>query len=150
MADPFSIAGGCIALATTAIKLAETLFEYTKSVREAGKLLRPVAEHVQLTSTVLNSIGSVIDGPEVKQIFTDALLQDTNKALAGCRRAFGDLDDFVRMKFKKDQKGALSTSSRLLFSIRQKELDVLQAHLERFKSSLDLILGVLNLAFAAK
>ena len=152
MADPFSIASGALACATAGIKLADTLKSYIDSVRKAQKQLKPIADHVRLTSGVLANVGALLKNDEVKQLCTADLLISTNDALKGCRRAFRDLEDFVSKLVKSEQNGkfALSVTAKLTFTFKQKELDVLQAHLERFKSSLDLVLGVLNLTSLAR
>ncbi|KAK5168407.1 uncharacterized protein LTR77_006977 [Saxophila tyrrhenica] len=131
MADPFSIAAGYIGLAATGAEFATSLYEYAKSIREAEKMLKPIAAHTT-------------------RLYTTKLLESTKNALDGCKTAFDNLEKFVTASFVKNESGKLSLASKAMFSFRQKELDVLQAHLERFKSSLNLILGVLHLAFSTK
>ena len=152
MADSFSIASEALAVATAGIKLADTLNSYIDSVRKAQKHLKPIADHVRLTSGVLANVGSLMKNEEIKRLCTAELLTSTNDTLRGCRRAFRDLEKFVSKLMKAEENGkfSMSASTKLTFSFKQKELDVLQAHLERFKSSLDLVLGVLNLASSAK
>ena len=67
-------------------------------------------------------------------------------------KAFGELEEFIKTFLKLDKAGQIvvSTTMKLTWNFKQNELDILQASLERFKSSLDLILGVLNLASSAK
>ena len=47
-------------------------------------------------------------------------------------------------------KMVVTVNGRLTLSFREKELNMLQASLERFKTSLDVVLGVLNLASSIK
>lgn len=152
MADPFSIAAGALAVASAGIKLSNTLKSYIDSVRKAERHLKPIADHVKLTSNVLASVGTLLHDEDVRQHYTDDLLTSTNQALEGCRKAFEDLEKFIAKLIKADENGkfGMSATVKLTINFKQKELDVLQAHLERFKSSLDLVLGVLNLASSAR
>ena len=152
MAEPFSIATGALQVAGAGLKLSQTLYIYVESVRKAEKQLKPVADHVKLTSLVLETIGTLLKKGDIKQSFTDDLLGSTTEALNGCEQAFGDLDRLVCSLFKTDRDGkaVLTSTAKFTLGFRQKELDVLQAHLERFKSSLDLVLGVLNLVSSVK
>ena len=152
MAEPLGVAASAIQVAGAGLKLAETLKIYIDSVRKAEKQLKPIADHVKLTSDVLTNVGSLLKNDEIRSLYTKELLASTNNALGGCRTAFEDLEKFISKMLKPNEGGKVSiqTTARFTFYFKQKELDVLQAHLERFKSSLDLVLGVLNLASSAK
>ena len=152
MAEPLGIASSAIQVAGAGLKLAETLKMYIDSVRKAEKQLKPVADHVKLTSDVLNNVGALLEVDEIRNMYTKDLLRSTNNALGGCQRAFEDLDKFVSKIMKPNEAGKMSiqTTARFTLYFKQKELDILHAHLERFKSSLDLVFGVLNLANTVK
>ena len=153
MADPFSVATGALAVATAGIKvLADTLTTYINCVRKAEKQPQPIVDHVKLTSNVLANVGTPLKDEQVRQLYTAELLNSTSEALKGLQKSFEDLDDFVTRILKRGQDGrfSMSLASKLNFHFKQKELDFLQAHMERFKSSLDLMLGVYNLANAAR
>ena len=150
--EPFSIATGALQVASAGIKLAETLYTYIHSVRKAEKQLKPIADHVKLTLIVLENVGALLKKDQTRQLYTKDLLGSTQDTLSGYEGVFNDLDKFIHTLVKPDKPGSfsLSTSAKLAWSFRQRELDVLQAHLERFKSSLDLVLGVLNLVSSMK
>ena len=152
MAEPLSVAASAIQVAGAGLKLAETLKTYIDSVRKAEKQLKPIADHVKLTSDVLTSVGSLLKNDEIRSLYTKELLGSTSNALSGCRTAFEDLEQFISKMLKPNDVGKVSiqTAARFTLYFKQKELDILQAHLERFKSSLDLVLGVLNLASSAR
>lgn len=64
MADPFSIAAGAIGVAGAGVKLAQTLYSYVESVRKAEWQLKPIADHVKLTSVVLGEMGALLKANE--------------------------------------------------------------------------------------
>jgi hypothetical protein len=154
MAEPFGIAASAFQVAGAGIALANTLKAYTDSVRKAEKQLKPVADHVKLTADVLTNVGSLLKNDDIRDLYTAELLGSTSNALGGCRTAFEELEKFISKLLKPNEgtggKITITTSARFTLYFKQKELDVLQAHLERFKSSLDLVLGVLNLAGSAR
>lgn len=152
MADPFSVAASAIAVAGAGANFAETLYQFIDNVRKADRHLRPIAQHVELTSSILENVGSLLRTEEVRSLCQASLLVSTQKALRGCRNAFRELEDYLKglMKIKKDGSRGLGGWDRAVWSYRQKEIDVLQAHLEHFKSSLDLVLGVLNLISSSR
>lgn len=153
MADPLNIAASALAVAGAGGKLAQTLYIFIESVRKSEKQLKPVADHIKLTSIVLDNIGSLMSEREVQSLCKDSLLDTTDDALQGCRKAFNDLRVFVDGFLKADGHGKarLAAFDKLTFlPFRQRELDVLQANLERFKSGLDLVLSVLTLSVSIK
>ncbi len=152
MAEPLGVAASAIQVAGAGLKLAETLKTYIDSVRKAEKQLKPIADHVKLTSEVLTNVGSLLKNEEIRSLYTKELLASTNNALGGCRTAFQDLEKLISKMLKPNDVGKISiqTTARFTFYFKQRELDILQAHLERFKSSLDLVLSVLTLASSAK
>ena len=154
MAEPFGIAASAFQVAGAGIALANTLKAYTDSVRKAEKQLKPIADHIKLTADVLTNVGSLLKNDDIRSLYTQELLSSTSNALGGCRTAFEDLEKFISKLLKSNENtgGRISIQASAKFTLyfKQKELDVLQAHLERFKSSLDLVLGVLNLASSAR
>lgn len=153
MADPLSIAASALAVAGAGGKLAQTLYTFIESFRKGERELRPVADHIRLTSAVLDSIGSLLSEQDVRDLCKDQLLGTLNNASNGCKQAFDDLQKFVDGLLKPDANGKpkLGALDKLTFiPFRQRELDVLQANLERFKSALDLILSVLHLSISIK
>ena len=83
---------------------------------------------------------------------TTGLLESTHDALGGCQRAFGELEMFSsKLTTQKEGGEALVPAmGKLKFILREKQLNVLQATLERFNYSLNVIFGVLNLASYVK
>lgn len=150
MAEALGIAASAIQVAGAGLKLADTLKAYTDSVRKAEKQLKPVADHVRLTSDVLTNVGFLLKNDEIRSLYTKDLLGSTDNALGGCRTAFENLDKFVTKLLNQNEVGKVSVQAKFTLFFKQRELGLLQAHLERFKSSLDLVLGVLNLASSAR
>ena len=152
MADPLSIAAGAIAVAGAGFKLADTIHSFVDNVRKAERHLRPIAQHVDLTSSILDTIGDLLGREKIRKLCHDRLLISIKSSMKGCWDAFRELEDYLNglIKAKRDGSMGLTGWNKAFWSYRQKEIDVLQAHLERFKSSLDLVLHVLTLISITK
>ncbi len=146
--DGLSVASAAFEIA----HLAHNVYSYIQSVHKAERWFTPIAGHVKLTAVVLESVATILKDEDVRKECTPALVKSTDGALQGCRKAFEDLDVLVRKLCGPEKGGAVTLTlvAKTTMAFRQSELNMLQAHLERFKSSLDLVIGVLNLAMAMK
>lgn len=146
MADPFSIAASAIAVAGAGVKVAEVLYSFIATYTSVDNHIRPIAVHIQLTSDVLHEVAKLLRKDEIISLCQDNLLTSTENALQGCRKAFKELEDYVRglTRIGKDGAPVVRSWGKITWNYRQKEIDVLRAHLESFKSSLSLVVGVLN------
>ena len=141
MAEPFSVALGALQIAGTGLQLAQTLYNYINTVRSAEKQLRPIADHVKLNASVLENVGELLRTEEIRNLCSTRLLQNTQDALDGCHRAFGELKKFVADMTTTNETGKMVVTAmgRMKFVLHEKQLNVLQKSLERFRSSLDLV-----------
>ena len=147
MADPFSIIASAISVADVGIKLAKLLFNVVEGSRRAGKELQPIGDNVRLTSNVVRDIGDLMRKEEVRRICKKELVESTLGALGGCDRTFKDINHLLDKITQRDRSGnlTLKTLDRLAWTAREKEFDRQQLYLERFKSSLNVVLGMLTL-----
>lgn len=155
MANPLSIALGVLQVADTGAKLASGIYSYVDSVRKAEKELRPIADHVNLTSTVLREVSSHLQDATLKPFFKPALLVSTQDALRGCETVFGDLEAYLRSMERLDRKleGAstgITVKAKFTWPWKQSDLERQQVRLERYKGNLDLLLGTLTFISATR
>lgn len=152
MPDPLSIALGVVQVAETGFKLADTIYKYTNSVRKAERQFRPVADYVKLTCTVLEQIASHLQDEDLTSLYKPALLVSAQDAIQGCERAFESLNAYLRT-LKKDGSGdaaVISAKAKMAWPWKQKELDNHQVHLERYKSTFDLLLSALTFVSSSR
>src|ERR1700753_642790 len=100
MAEPFSIASAALGVASAGFQLVQTLYLYINAFSKAEEQLRPVAEHVKLTSAVLQSVGRFLNEDEIRKIYTPDLLSSTHEALDGCDKAFKQVEKFITALFR--------------------------------------------------
>lgn len=152
MADPFSIAAGAIAVAATGAELVDKLHSFVDRYRNADKYLRPIVHDVEVTSAVLDQVGAFLQTEDVRTLCQAKLLESTQNALKGCQTAFRELEAYIHgvVRVKKDGSRGVSPWDKVFWKDRQKDIKAKEARLERYKSSLDLVVGVLNLISSTK
>lgn len=146
MLDPFSVALGIVQVADAGFKLANTIYLYGSQIRKAERQLLPIANYVKLTSTVLQQVASLLQDEELKELYKPALLEATKDALDSCEDAFSRLETYVQALVGNSHDGnrsAVPTKTKLVWPWKQKEIEGYQVHLERCKSSFDLLLSTL-------
>lgn len=153
MADPFSIAASALAVASAGAKLAKILYGVVESARKSEEYLKPVADQVKLTADILVNVNLLLNEADVRALCRATLLSTIHDALVGCEKAFSNVSAFIEGLTKTDDRGAqkLKTFTRLtLIPLRSRELNLLLVNLDRFKSSLELVLAVLNTSLSIK
>ena len=73
MVDPFSIATGAIALAGTGIKTAKALTNFIHTVRKAEGSLKPIIREIEVLSSVLTQISTILNNGEISKSCTSQL-----------------------------------------------------------------------------
>lgn len=148
MAEPFSIVTGAVQVAGAGFQLAKTLYTCARNIRDAEKEINVVATEVKLTSTVLENLAAVLENENVNDICSVTLQADAQAAMDGCKTAFNELDRALRSATKTTANGTtrISFSGRAKWPLNQSKMKILQSNLERLKTTLSLMLDVLNLA----
>ncbi|KAK4951782.1 hypothetical protein LTR10_009702 [Elasticomyces elasticus] len=161
----FGIASGALQVADAGLKLAKTLYNYLDAVRKADRELSTLAHEVTVTSTTLSSLGRVLQDNKTPALYTQELVDEAKLAFRSCEDAFKDVDATFKsvVRFDTDGKGhvnharsfvnrgqltALHVTSkgRWAWPLKKGKVDMLQANLERLKTTLLLMLSVLSFA----
>ncbi|KAK5123890.1 hypothetical protein LTR85_002086 [Meristemomyces frigidus] len=148
MAEPFSIATGALQVSDAGIKLAKTLYEYLDAVHNANKHLKAIALEVRITSTTLESLGTLLKDHDAEKLCSNNVIHDAKAAFDGCKEAFTEVDDTFKIvvKYGADGKASVSSSGRWVWPFKKGKVEMLQANLERLKTTLLLMLSVLGFA----
>jgi len=148
MGEAFGVATGALQVADAGIKLAKTLYDYLDAVRNANKHLKAIALEVQVTSSTLESLGSLLEDHDAEKLCSQNVLRDANAAFKGCGEAFADVDETFKtvIKFDPDGKASVSSSGRWVWPFKKGKVEMLQANLERLETTLLLMLSVLSFA----
>ncbi|KAK3620874.1 hypothetical protein LTR56_023147 [Elasticomyces elasticus] len=164
----FGIASGALQVADAGLKLAKTLYNYLDAVRKADKELSSLAREVTVTSTTLSSLGHVLQDNKAPALYTQDLVDEAKLAFRSCEDAFKDVDATFKsvVRFDTDGKGQVylyaasddqladsaavfvTSKGRWAWPLKKGKIDMLQANLERLKTTLLLMLSVLSFAKA--
>ncbi|KAK5705591.1 hypothetical protein LTR17_021536 [Elasticomyces elasticus] len=166
----FGIASGALQVADAGLKLAKTLYNYLDAVRKADKELSSLAREVTVTSTTLSSLGHVLQDNKAPALYTQDLVDEATLAFRSCEDAFKDVDATFKsvVRFDTDGKGqvylfaasedqladsaavlsVVTPKGRWAWPLKKGKIDMLQANLERLKTTLLLMLSVLSFAKA--
>ena len=146
MVEPFSIAQGAIALAGTGINIANGLKEYIDTTRKALSKLSPVIRDIETVCGILTQIGTVLENNEVRKLCTTQFFGTAKNALDHCQENFEALRLFADGLVKLDgSEIKMPISTRLKLYFKQHDLDNLRSNLRDSKSSLDLMIGTLQI-----
>lgn len=151
MPDPFSIAGGAIALAGTGFKIGKGIKEYVDSVNGAEKTLRPIQLHVEFLAGLLNEVGTILESDGVRDLCTPGLFSAAKSALDNCSGNFKEIESFLAgIITVEGGKVKMNTFNKFTLAFKQTELDILQAHMDRSKADLNVVFTVLQAANALR
>jgi hypothetical protein len=125
-------------LAGAGLSLSKSLYEYASSVSNAPKKLSDLAQDVKLTSSVLEHLSEVCSEATVRAFVRPGQLHTAQDAIAGCSEIFGEME----MLIEKGRKGV----GKFILPFKESKIQLLNARLASLKSTLQLLLQVLQYA----
>ncbi|KAK7555768.1 hypothetical protein IWX49DRAFT_618570 [Phyllosticta citricarpa] len=136
MADVLGVVASAVGVADFGLKLSKNIYDYANSVAGASKRITYLGEHVDLTSKTIKELGDVFKDAKVQALLRAEAVDTAQKAMDHCDSIFKEMDAAL----------SKSRSSRLAWPFRQVKVQELNADLDRLKTTLQLLLGVLEVA----
>ncbi|KAJ9606487.1 hypothetical protein H2200_009448 [Cladophialophora chaetospira] len=129
-------------------RLSVKLFTFSRTVKSAQQRIQSVSEEVAVTSTVLKQLGDELRKDAQGQLYSAEARTTTEDIVIGCRETFTKIELLISTN---GQAANSSTSiadwkKRLKFTFLEPRIDGIRGELEKYKSSLLLMLNVLILA----
>lgn len=131
------IIASVIQVAGAGLKLSETLYQYTDSVSGAESRVKNIAKDVQLTSSVIEELGYVFKQDQSSTLLSKSAIKTADETIRECSTVFSELDAAL----KKTKKNALG---RFIFPFRETKIELLRSHIDKLKSTLQLLMQVLT------
>jgi hypothetical protein len=154
--DPLSVTASVIAVAGAGIQLATTLYAFSDSALKADHSVRVIADDVSITSSVLGELGVLLRTDSSDRLVSVTALETADRTVKGCQDCFQELNEAVekilgkdksRAKGKeKEKSGSISVWNRMKWPLVEPKMKLLQANLDRLKSTLTLMIHVLTYA----
>ncbi|KAF2787731.1 hypothetical protein K505DRAFT_316161 [Melanomma pulvis-pyrius CBS 109.77] len=126
-----------IQVAGAGLKLSQTLYQYADSVASADRRIRDIAKEVKLTSFVIDELGNIFKQDQTSALLSKNALKTADETVRECSTVFSELD----MALKKSKKNTLG---RLMLPFRESKMELLRSHIDKLKSTLQLLMQVLT------
>lgn len=127
-------------LAGAGLKLSVALYEYADHVANSPKKIRDLAKDVKITSSVLEHLSELLFLGTSQPLIRPGALQTAKDTIAECTAIFEEMESFI-------ESGSKSVG-RLVFPFKESKLQLLMARLASLKSTLQLLLLVLQYSFS--
>ncbi len=125
-------------LAATGLSLSKALYEYGSTVSNAPKILNNLAQDVSLTSSVLEHLSEVFTEATMRAFVRPGALQTAQDAIAGCSEIFSEMKTLI-------EEGGRGFG-KFILPFKDAKIQLLNARLASLKSTLQLLLQVLQYA----
>lgn len=126
-----------IQVAGAGLKLSQTLYQYAETVASADRRIKDIAKEVQLTSFVIDELGHVFKQDQTSALLSKNALKTADETVRECSSVFTELDAALK-KTKKNPLG------KLMLPFRESKIDLLRSHIDKLKSTLQLLMQVLT------
>jgi hypothetical protein len=126
-----------IQVAGAGLKLSKTLYEYADTVASADDRIKKIAKDVELTSWVIDELGDIFKGESTATLLSKKAARTADETVRECYNVFTELDAALK-KTKKN------TLGRLMLPFRETKMDLLRSHIDKLKSTLQLLMIVLT------
>jgi hypothetical protein len=148
MAEVLGLVASIVQIAGAGAKLSSALYTFTHSAVRADQDILGIASDVELTSNALESVGRVFETEDTKSIIAQKAIRDAKSIIKLCEHVFTDISELVekRRKLSKEGKKTLSVMGKLSWPLKEQRVELYRKRLENLKSSLVLLLHVLQLA----
>ena len=148
MGEPFSVAVGALQVAGAGLQLAKTLYEYVEGIQSANRHIKALASEVRTTSSTLKEFGTLLQQHDAEKLCSQSIVSDASATFDACKIAFNEVEQVFKKVVTRNKNGEISvpTSERFTWPFKQGKVETLQANLERLKTTLLLMLGVMSFA----
>ena len=123
-------------LAGACLKLSTALYEYAERVSNAPKLVGDLAKDVKLTSSVLEHLSELFNEATSQPLIRPGALRTAKETIAECKSAFSEMETLIAT--------ASRSMGRLVLPFKESKLQLLIARLASLKSTLQLLLQMLQ------
>ncbi|USP76649.1 uncharacterized protein yc1106_03923 [Curvularia clavata] len=136
MAEAIGLVASVVQLAGAGLKLSQALYQYADGVANADRRIKDVAKEIKLTSYVIEELGNVFKQDDTLSLISKSAVATANETLKECSVLFGEIETTLN----KSKKGKMG---RLMLPFRENKMELLRNHIDKLKSTLQLLMQVL-------
>ncbi|KAI8934405.1 hypothetical protein NX059_009140 [Plenodomus lindquistii] len=140
MAEVLGLVASVIQVAGAGLQLSQTLYEYADGVANADRKIQDIAKEIRLTSLVIDELGGIFRQDETAKLISKSAVTTADETLKECSAVFSEIDATLA----KSKKGKMG---RFMLPFRENKIELLRSHIDKLKSTLQLLMQVLVHAF---
>jgi hypothetical protein len=150
------IAASIVQIAELGAKLSVKLFTVSRTIKGAQRSIQGISEEIAVTSTVLRQLGTELEKDVQGDLYSTEAITTTKGIMAGCQDIFKQLNRAISTDGQDAPGGGGAATGpsatltdlkkRLKFTFMESQIDGMRGKLERFKSSLLVMLNLLIFA----
>ena len=137
MAEAIGLIASVIQVAGAGLKLSHALYQYAGAVNTADQRIKDIAKEVELTSFVIKELGDIFEDDQTANLLSNNAVNTADETVKECSAVFTKIEAEIK-KTKKN------TIGRLMQPFREPKLDLLRNHVDKLKSTLQLLMQVLT------
>lgn len=134
-------------LAEIGIKLSVKLCSFYRQIKDADNSAQRLASDVSLTCSILYQLGKILEQDSQTKLCSQQAFLTAQEVLEECEKIFSQIDEAIQKKDPSSGKSKWERGTRrLTIVILGPDLDVLNSHLDKLKSTMLLMLNVIMYA----
>ena len=141
--DPISVAASVAGIAATSVKLSETIYELISTFYEAEREMSSIANDLSLLAMVLRELEGILQRDS--RVYRRRMVKVVNEILENCESIFQSISRFVS-ESPQNRRSSKQFQRKIRWYFQRHRVRPLQAGLESMKSTLNVLLHVVNLA----
>lgn len=143
------IAASVVQIAELGGSLSVRLFTFSRKIKNADRSIDSISKDIAATGSVLQQLGNELNKNESAKLCSPEAISAAKDLIEECRKVFNELNNALGDSATGTGTGGkivIGLKQRLKFPFIQPQIDLLQATLEKLKSSLLVMLNVLIFA----
>lgn len=140
--DPLSVAASVAGIAATGLQLSQTIYDLVTTFTEAENEMTSVANNLSLLAAVFIELEGVLRRDS--RVYRHQMIRVVNDILKNCEGIFQDISKYISVM--PHQKLSKQFRKKVLWYFQRHRVRPLQAGLESMKSTLNVLLHVVQLA----
>lgn len=126
-----------IQVAGAGLKLSQTLYQYAETVSTADRRIKDIAKEVRVTSFVIDELGDIFKQDQSSNLLSKNAIKTADETVRECSSVFSELDAALKRSGK-------NKIGRLMLPFRESKIELLRSHIDKLKSTLQLLMQVLS------
>jgi len=141
------VVASTLQIAEIGMKLSVKLCSFYRQIKDADQSAQRLSSDVSLTCSILHQLGKALEQDKDTKLCSQQALLTAQEVLRECKKIFKQIEETIEKKDPGSGKNKWKRGTRrLTIVLLGPDLDVLNSHLDRLKSTMLLMLNVIMYA----